>query len=98
MSKKSLEKYGGIDYKARWEEKNGKVPKGMILHHINFDKMDNRLENLILISIGQHNLFHRLHRIAEKEQRDFNLQKLWLMYDGGMTRIAREQRKKDKTK
>ena len=48
-----------------WEQVNEKLPKGMVLHHINFDKLDNRIENLRLMEIGEH---HSLHSKISNEQ------------------------------
>ena len=49
-----------------WEQVNGKVPKGMVLHHINFDRLDNRIENLRLMGNSEHAKFHWAKRITDK--------------------------------
>ncbi len=41
-----------------WEEANGPIPAGYIIHHLNGDKMDNRLENLTPLSNSAHRKMH----------------------------------------
>ena len=41
-----------------WELYKGKIPEGYIIHHINGNKLDNRIENLACISVKEHNLIH----------------------------------------
>ena len=37
-----------------WEKAHGKVPKGWVVHHLNGNKADNRLENLVAMSKSTH--------------------------------------------
>ena len=36
-----------------------KLSKNEVVHHINFNKLDNRLENLMIMSIAEHQKLHR---------------------------------------
>lgn len=45
-------------HRAVWEEANGPIPKGYHVHHVNGNKADNRLENLELLSHGEHSAIH----------------------------------------
>lgn len=42
-----------------WKSKNGEIPKGYVLHHINKISDDDRLENLVCISRKEHIEIHR---------------------------------------
>jgi len=49
-------------HRVIWMEHNGAIPEGMIIHHINGKKKDNRLENLQLLSRKEHKNCHREYR------------------------------------
>lgn len=41
-----------------WEQAYGPVPEGYVVHHVNHDKLDNRLENLQLMTHAEHSRHH----------------------------------------
>src|SRR5690349_5370469 len=45
-------------HRAVWEQVHGPIPKGYHIHHINGNKTDNRLENLELLTRGEHSSRH----------------------------------------
>jgi hypothetical protein len=41
-----------------WEKNYGRIPEGMVIHHINGDRLDNRIENLQMMSNSAHIKLH----------------------------------------
>ena len=48
-----------------WEQKNGKLPSGKIIHHINFNPLDNRIENMTIMDKKEHTKLHYAKRTID---------------------------------
>ena len=45
--------------KYTWQKHNGELPKGMLIHHKNRNKMDDKIENLQIMTRKEHLSEHR---------------------------------------
>lgn len=53
-----------------WEIKHGRTPKGYVIHHRNIDKLDNQIENLRLMKIGDHIALHNKLKLTKIKKQD----------------------------
>jgi hypothetical protein len=60
--------YQQLEHRWVWEQANGPIPDGYEVHHRNHDATDNRLDNLQLLSIAEHDEYHQ--RLREDHRPD----------------------------
>ena len=53
-----------FEHRRVWEDANGPIPAGHVIHHENGDKLDNKIENLRLMRRGDHARLHAIERWA----------------------------------
>lgn len=49
-----------------WKAAHGDIPEGYEVHHIDADRANNQLENLVLMEGGEHNSMHARHANHDK--------------------------------
>ena len=54
------------NHRLLWEQANGPIPNGSVVHHVNHDKRDNRIENLALMTRQEHSAHHnQIHSLTK---------------------------------
>ena len=89
-------RYGnGHVHRTVWEANHGPIPEGSVIHHKSGDRLDNRIENLELISRGGHASLHHKGRKQSPEQVQRRLASTaWFYAEGGpISRKNAEERK-----
>jgi len=56
------------EHRIVWERHNGKIPKGFVIHHINGNGKDNRIENLQRMTFNEHMALHKKLRKEKKNE------------------------------
>ena len=56
-----------FEHSVIWEKYNGKIPLGMQIHHIDGNKLNNKIENLQLVTPFEHKRIHSGCRIVNGE-------------------------------
>lgn len=58
------------EHRVIWEKHKGKIPEGMLIHHVNKNPRDNRIENLQMVTKSEHAQLHvdntKLNEIIKK--------------------------------
>lgn len=66
-----------LEHRYLWEKRFGKIPKGLILHHIDGNLLNNRIENLALMTQKAH---LKLHGISGWNKKEIDLELMKSLY------------------
>jgi len=66
----------GYRYRWIWEQSNGPIPNGYMIHHKNGDRNDDRLENLEMDRISDHVRKHENFFLNKKTEASMRLGRL----------------------
>lgn len=62
-------------YRFVWIEKNGDIPEGMVIHHIDGDKNNNDISNLILMDSIEHARLHSESKLGKTYEEIYGFEK-----------------------
>lgn len=70
-------KRGIVEHRQVWKAFQGAIPKGWDIHHIDFNKSNNLLSNLIALPHAYHN---KIHYEMDRGRPHYTREELWLKY------------------
>jgi hypothetical protein len=56
-------------HRMTWEQANGPIPKGYVVHHKDHNKLNNSIDNLECIPRGSHQTLHNTGRVFTEERK-----------------------------
>lgn len=65
-NRKFIKNHGNAIYKLVWTLFNGPIPKGYCVHHIDHNKLNDRLDNLQLMTLSEHSTHHGKNQSLEQ--------------------------------
>ncbi len=67
--------YKEQEYRRIWKEKNGEIPKGYVIHHIDKNRKNNDISNLQLLSKSEHTKIHK-----KIKSRNKSILRIWFCF------------------
>jgi len=61
-------RYKIAEHRHVWMKHNGPIPEGHVIHHINENHRDNRIENLQLLTFQEHMTIHK--ELKERKKKE----------------------------
>src|SRR5882672_4526506 len=68
---------GQVEHREVWKTHFGPIPRGWDVHHIDFDKSNNDIENLIALP---HQFHNKIHYQMARGRPLYTREELWLSY------------------
>jgi hypothetical protein len=84
---------GRMIHREVFKKHYGRIPIGWLVHHVNHDKQDNRIENLIAVPEHFHNKLHQSKSRLSRAETIERLQKYILQYVTNLTALLEAEAK-----